>query len=124
MDFATVFKMMCKEAGVTQKQALAEMQMGRNAAQRWIFGWPSYETLTKISLYFSVPFEILMRCMESEDEEWVQSLFAEGTKKPADQKADGLRGTRYYELTPENRATIDAAIAAMIDSLLKSQSGE
>ena len=44
-------------------------------------------------------------------------------KKPADQKADGLRGTRYYELTPENRATIDAAIAAMIDSLLKSQSG-
>lgn len=41
------------------------------------------------------------------------------TKKPADQKADGLRGLGYDELTPENQAMI----AAMIDALLKSQSG-
>jgi transcriptional regulator with XRE-family HTH domain len=111
---------MCKEAGVTQKQALSGMHMGRNAAQRWIYGWPSYETLTKISAYFSVPFETLMQCMESEDENLVRSLFVEGAKKPADQKADGLRDAGYYELTPENQKMIDG----LIEKLLKSQSGE
>lgn len=40
-------------------------------------------------------------------------------KKPADQKADGLRGLGYDDLTPENQAMI----ASMIDALLKSQSG-
>lgn len=42
------------------------------------------------------------------------------TKKPADQMVDGLRGTGYYDLTPENRAMIDS----LIDSLLKSQSAK
>lgn len=40
-------------------------------------------------------------------------------KKTADQKVDGLRGLGYDELTPENKAVIDA----LIDTLLKSQSG-
>ena len=47
-------------------------------------------------------------------------LGSEDIKKPADQKADGLRGLGYYDLTPENQKMIDA----LIDSLLKSQSGE
>lgn len=50
--------------------------------------------------------------------EWLRGN--EDTKKPADQKADGLRGLGYYDLTPENQKMIDA----LIDSLLKSQSGE
>lgn len=120
MDFATVFKIMCKEKGVTQQQALSDMSMGRNSAQRWISGWPSYETISKFSLYFSVPVDTLMACMEAESEADVRELFSEETKKPADQKADGLRGAGYYDLTPENRAMIDS----LIDSLLKSQSGQ
>ena len=119
MDFATVFKLMCKEEGVTQKQALSEMGLGRNAAQRWIDGWPSYETISKMSSRFSVPIEVLMRCMEAEDEQAVKSMFAEREKKPADPKISGLRGLGYDELTPENKAVIDA----LIDTLLKSQSG-
>ena len=53
-------------------------------------------------------------------EETLASLSGEETKKPADQKASGLRGTGYYELNPENRAMIDS----LIDSLLRSQSAE
>lgn len=40
-------------------------------------------------------------------------------KKPADQKASGLRGLGYDELTPENQKMI----ADLIDKLLQSQSG-
>jgi len=50
--------------------------------------------------------------------DWLRGY--EETKKPADQKADGLRGLGYYDLTPENRAMIDS----LIDSLLRSQSAE
>ena len=42
----------------------------------------------------------------------------EETKKPTDQKVDGLRGTGYENLTPENQKVIDA----LIETLLNSQS--
>lgn len=117
MEFAAVFKLMCKEAGVTQQQALSDMGLGRNAVQRWISGWPSYETLSKISNHFSVPFDVLTECMEAEDEEWVKSIFQTKQKKPAEQ-VGGLRGLGYDKLTPENQKVIDA----LIETLLKSQS--
>lgn len=44
----------------------------------------------------------------------------EDAKKPADQKASGLRGTGYDLLNEENRAVIDA----LIEKLYKSQFGE
>lgn len=52
--------------------------------------------------------------------ETLASLAGEETKKPADQKASGLRGTGYDLLNDENRAMIDS----LIDSLLRSQSAE
>lgn len=48
------------------------------------------------------------------------SLAGEENKKPADQKASGLRGTGYELLNDENRAVIDA----LIEKLYKSQFGE
>ena len=54
MQFSSRFKQLCKENGVTQKQALADMGMGRNAAQSWINGSPSLETLQKIADYFGI----------------------------------------------------------------------
>lgn len=93
---------MCKESGAP-RGSLTDLKMGRTERL-------NTTTLSKIGEYFGVSVGFL--------------LGHEDAKKPADQKADGLRGTRYYELTPENRATVDAALAAMIDSLLKSQSGE
>ena len=54
MQFSLRFKQLCKENGVTQKQALADMGMGRNSAQSWINGSPSLETLQKIADYFGI----------------------------------------------------------------------
>ena len=88
---------MCKEAGVA-RAPLTELKMGRTAIL-------SAKNADKIASYFDVSVGYL--------------LGNEDTKKPADQKADGLRGKGYDELTPENKAIIDA----LLDSLLKSQSG-
>ena len=54
MQFSSRFKQLCKEKGVTQKQALAEMGLHRNAAQRWADGSPSTEALIKIAEYFGI----------------------------------------------------------------------
>lgn len=54
MQFSSRFKQLCKENGVTQKQALADMGMGRNAAQSWVAGSPSAEALVKIAEYFGI----------------------------------------------------------------------
>ena len=89
---------MCKEAGVA-RAPLTELKMGRTAIL-------SARNADKIASYFNVSVGHL--------------LGNEETKKPTDQKADGLRGTGYYDLTPENRAMIDS----LIDSLLRSQSAE
>ena len=54
MQFSSRFKQLCKEKGITQKQALADMGMGRNAAQSWINGDPSLETIQKMAEYFEI----------------------------------------------------------------------
>ena len=54
MQFSHRFKQLCKEKGVTQKKALADMEMGRNSAQSWIDGNPSLETLEKMANYFGM----------------------------------------------------------------------
>ena len=88
---------MCRDTDIPRGN-LTDLKMGRTAAL-------STKTLSKISVYFDVSMEYL--------------LGHEETKKPTGQKADGLRGLGYDELTPENKAVIDA----LIDTLLKSQSG-
>ena len=54
MQFSLRFKQLCKENGVTQKQALEDMGLHRNAAQRWAEGSPSTEALLKIAEYFGI----------------------------------------------------------------------
>lgn len=89
---------MCKEAGVA-RAPLTELKMGRTAIL-------SAKNAEKIASYFGASVGYL--------------LGNEEIKKTTDQKADGLRGLGYDDLTPENKAVIDA----LIDTLLKSQSGE
>lgn len=60
MQFSYRFKELCKEKGVTQKQALADMGMGRNSAQSWIEGSPSLETLGKMAGYFGMSTDDLL----------------------------------------------------------------
>ena len=75
MQFADVFKLLCKESGITQQQALKEMGMGRNAVQRWTEGMPSFNAMMKISNFFGISFETIYECMDSDDEDWIKSLF-------------------------------------------------
>lgn len=89
---------MCLDLGLS-KSTLSDIKSGRKKGV-------STATAAKIATYFDVSVGYL--------------LGEEDNKKPADQKADGLRGTGYYDLTPENRAMIDS----LIDSLLRSQSAE
>ena len=54
MQFSRRFKQLCTEKNVTQKQALIDMGMGRNAVQNWTSGRPSVDTLQKLAEYFGM----------------------------------------------------------------------
>lgn len=83
-------------SGVAKKIGLSNA-----AASGWKSGKkPSRVTLEKLSIYFGVPVEELEK------------------EKPTGQEADGL--SKYDMLNEENRAAIDA----LIDRLLASQSDE
>ena len=91
MQFSTRFKQLCKEKGVTQKQALSDMKMGRNSAQSWIDGKPSAEALLKIAEYFD---------MSTDDVLGVE------TKKTASQAGSGNEAVfneLFSMLTPEEQ---------------------
>ena len=77
MQFSSVFKQLCRDKGVTQKQALTDMGLHRNAAQRWISGTPSSETLTTIARYFGITVDELL------------NIGKEDNKKTAIQTDDG-----------------------------------
>lgn len=124
MQFSVVFKMLCKEAGVSQKQALSDLRLGRNAAQRWVSGWPSFETLTKVSNYFSIPIDVLSDCMIADDD-YVFSLFHESVanvgeseikETPADPQINGRMAefmALFDSLTPDNQEALLVVMRGM-----------
>lgn len=88
---------MCRDADVPRGN-LTDLKKGRTSEL-------STKSLGKLAVYFGVSIDYFL---------------GEQKEKPADQKASGLRGTGYDELTPENKEVIDSLIA----KLLKSQSVE
>ena len=61
MQFSNIFKDLCKEKGITQKLALEEIGLARNANQKWKQGWPNGDTLKRIAAYFGVTVDSLLR---------------------------------------------------------------
>jgi len=122
---------LCKDKGVTitdmcrasgaPRGSLSDLKMGRTSGL-------NSNTLSKIATYFGVSVDYLLgkaeRLFTGDEDllsaETLASLAGEENKKPADQKASGLRGTGYELLNDENRAVIDA----LIEKLYRSQSGE
>jgi len=103
--FYEIVNNLCKERKTTITKMSEDIGLSNAAATSWKRGSiPKSSTLEKISSYFGVSTDYL--------------LGKEENKKTADQKADGLRGTGYDELTPANQKVIDA----LIETLLKSQS--
>ena len=123
MNFYHTFLRLCNEVGKSPSKVILEIGGTKSAITRWKNGSrPTDATAQKIANYFGVPVEVLKYGLSEQEVAVIDALEAgvfEDTKKPADQKADGLRGLGYDDLTPENQAMI----AAMIDALLKSQSG-
>lgn len=102
MQFSSRFKQLCKDRGITQKQALAEMGFHRNATQRWATGDPSGAALRKLSEYFGI----------STDE-----VLGVETKKTASLSGSG-NGEKYMELfsmlTPEEQEREIAYLSELV----------
>ena len=61
MQFSNIFKQLCSKKGITQKQALEEIGLARNANQKWKHGWPNGDTLKRIASYFNVTVDSLLQ---------------------------------------------------------------
>lgn len=112
MNFYDNFVRRCVSVGKSPSGVALEIGLAKPTVNRWKNGGGVTDaTARKVADYFGVSVEELMESGGSE------------TKKTAGQMADG-RGmgfeNLYGQLTPENQKMIDA----LIDSLLKSQSGE
>lgn len=110
---------MCRASGAP-RGSLSDLKMGRTNGL-------NSNTLSKIATYFGVSVDYLLGKAErlyTGDEDLLSAetlaSLSEQNKKPADQKASGLRGTGYELLNDENRAVIDA----LIEKLYRSQFGE
>lgn len=123
MNFYHTFLRLCNDVGKSPSKVVLEIGGTKSAITRWKNGsHPTDATAQKIANYFGVPIETIKYGLSEQEVAVIHALedgVFEDNKKPADQKADGLRGLGYDDLTPENQAMI----AAMIDALLKSQSG-
>lgn len=109
MNFYDNFLRLCNAAGKSPSRVLVEIGGTKSAVTRWKNGgMPTDATAKKIADYFDISVDQLL------------GAEPEQQKKPADQKANGLLSTNYALLTPENKGVIDA----LIEKLLKSQSGE
>ena len=126
MNFYDNYISLCNRAGKSPSAVALEIGLTKPTVNRWKNGsFPTDATLRKVADYFRVPLDSLKYGISPQEAVVLDALLdgrfsEEEIKKPADQKADGLRGLGYDDLTPENKKMIDA----LIDSLLKSQSGE
>jgi transcriptional regulator with XRE-family HTH domain len=124
VNFYDNYIALCNRAGKSPSAVALEIGLTKPTITRWKNGsTPTDATMRRVADYVDVPVESIKYGLSVQELTVIQALedgVFEENKKPADQKADGLRGLGYYDLTPENQKMIDA----LIDSLLKSQSGE
>lgn len=103
---------MCADIGVS-KSLMTSLKTGRTTTI-------NAKTANKIAKYFDVPLGYILKDREMSLSEFLEMMADDHgiTKEKPTDKVDGLRGTGYYELTPENRKVIDS----LIETLLNSQS--
>lgn len=105
MNFYDYYIKLCNERGKTPSAAALEMGLSKPSVSRWKKGGGLTDaTAAKIADYFNLPISFLIN--------------AEYEKIAADHEINGLKDTRYYELSPENQKLVDQ----MIEKLYKSQS--
>ena len=103
MNIAQKLEALIEEKKVSRSKLARELGVHTSTVSNWLLGKDvKTENLQAICEYFQKPMD----------------YFIEEKEKPAGQEADGL--SKYDMLNEENRAAIDA----LIDRLLASQSGE
>lgn len=103
--FASVFKGLCKNKGVTQQQALADLGLNRNATQRWRDGLPSSGTLQEIAKYFEMSMDELLTDVDED-------------KKTASQPGDGneIEFIKLFQkLSPEEQVRELSYLRELVD---------
>ena len=107
MNFYEYYLKLCNERGKTPSAVALEMGFSKPTVSRWKNGGGiSDATKTKVADYFNLPASFLIN--------------SEYEKIPAYREINGLKDTRYYELSPENQKLVDQMIA----KLYKSQSAD
>lgn len=122
MYFYSNFIQLCAEAEKTPSKVAEEAGVSKSLISRWKSGGGLTDrTALKLSNYLGVPVTALTEAGDFSYGFPLHHGAPTKQKKPADQKAGEHRGMGNYDrLTPENQKMIDS----LIDSLLKSQSGE
>lgn len=148
MSFYDLFVELCEQRGIKPSHVAQACGFNRSNITNWKNGGytPRGVTLQKIADYFGVPAGYLLGTVEksADDVSFSDGTgfgggsapgagFGDGTgyggpirgagrktEKPAPRTGDELSKTKYEQLNAENRAAIDA----LIDRLLASQSGE
>lgn len=132
MSFYENFLRLCNAKGKTPSRVALEAGLTKGAVTRWKNGGGITDPAAiRLADYFGIPVEdlkgelsldaVLYRTAVENGLTAATDLLEKNEhKKTAGQKADGLRGTGYEQLTPENKEVIDA----LIEKLLKLQSHE
>lgn len=116
------FIRLCTEAGKTPTKVAEEAGVSKSLISRWKSGGGLTDrTALKLSNQLGVPVTALTEAGDLSYGFPLHHGSPTKQKKPADQKAGERRGMGNYDrLTPDNQKMIDS----LIESLLKSQSGE
>lgn len=129
MNFYDNYISLCNQAGKSPSAVALEIGLTKPTVNRWKNGsTPTDATIRRVADYFGVSIASLKGALSLDDIVFIAAKengldkaadLLKDEKKPADQKASGLRGLGYDELTPENQKMI----ADLIDKLLQSQFG-
>lgn len=107
MQFAEIFKGLCKEKGVTQLHALSHLGLYRTAPQNWKDdGRPNAETLQKIAEYFGVTTDYLLWLNEPHQKSNVVKLQESGSSFVSnDNSTISILGAKPEESQREDHLT-------------------
>lgn len=100
---------LCDKHRIKPTALVRKLGLSPSMPKRWENGAkPKSDALQKISDYFGVTVDYLI------------GTDIAAQKEPAYHEINGLKDTRYYELSPENQKLVDQ----MIEKLYKSQSAD
>ena len=112
--FYSYFDYLCKHKGVTKNKACQEMGVSRNVAAKWksTNTNPNMTTLSKISEYFGVSIDELLRHNEEEK----PATISDGQEKNEEELLNIELMHRLTMLSPDELSRVDAFVQGILAS--------